>query len=333
MLKRFFTSFILSVIVSSTFAASSSPNFVILPNVNTQYLLSVNAPAAINDETKAIEIVKDTLNIHSASAYRTVRIRMLYNSQDQVAALIVYLLSAQFKSVELVRINLAANWKVMTVIYRYHLQAEDLNQSPSYVYQRKPHCPDNNVQFVIGNNFKGDASVEKEVQRVYQAALDKGYHPYLMDVNNSKGPQPTVAAYENWMNCANVKGFYNESHGYQEGILLTDDDFTYTNVNNDLVNKLNHEVVLFDSCLTFWDPLLDAMINPNKGNSQQYVAGIISLPFGASERTARCFWLNALEQQPLTKEMLKQCAIDNGLDPHGFNIAGNGDNHINPPSL
>lgn len=330
MLKKFFASFIFSVIVSSTFAASTNPKFVILPNVKNNYLMSVNANLAISNETNAIELVKKTLNITTGSPYRAVRIRMLYNDQDKVEALIVYLLSSQYKTAELVRINLAANGSVISIISNYHLQAEDLNQSPVYVYKRKPHCPDDKVQFVIGNNFDGDESVETEVQRVYKAAMSKGYNPYLMDVNNASGPQPTVQSYEDWLSCPNVKGFYNESHGYQEGILLTDDDFTYRNVSNDLVNRLNHEVILFDSCETFHDPLLDSVMNTQKGNTQQYIAGIISLPFGSSERAARCFWLNALNHKDLTTEMLKQCSIQSGLDPEGYGIGGNGDNHLAP---
>lgn len=320
MLKKILLSLIVSLFVPTVLAA----NFVILPNIKTQYLLATNADQALLNETKAIEVVKSNLNL---TAYRTVRIRLLYNSDNQVTALIVYLLSAEYKSVELVRINLS-DWKIISIQRNYQMQDSDFQQSPNYHSERKPHCPDESVQFVIGNNFTGDTSVETEVQRVYQAAKAKGYNPFMMDTNDEKGPQPTVQAYEDWLSCKNVKGFYNESHGYQQGIVLTDDDFTYRNVNQDLIDKFNHEVILFDSCLTFHNPLLDSMMNSQKGNSQQYIAGIISLPFGSSERTARCFWLNALDQQALTPDMLKECARVNGLDLKGYGIDGNGSQYL-----
>lgn len=320
MLKKSVLFIFLIFLTSITFATQ----FSILPNVKTQYLLATNAALAISDENNAIETVKNNLDIQP---YKTIRIRLIYNNANQISALIVYLLSAQYKSVELVRINLL-DWKVISIEKNYQIQDADFNQSPAYLSDRKPQCPDETVQFVIGNNFNGDESVETEVQRVYQAAKAKGYNPYMMNVNNEQGPQPTVQAYEDWLSCKNVKGFYNESHGYEQGIVLTDDDFTYRNVNKKLVNKLNHEVILFDSCLTFHDPLLNAMLGANNGDSQQYVAGIISLPFGASERTARCFWLNALDQKMLSADMLKECARVNGLDLKGYGIDGNGSQYL-----
>src|SRR4029079_953173 len=118
MMKKFFASFILSIIVTSVFA---SPNFVILPNVNNTYLMATNANVAIDNETKAIELVKTTLNISDKSPYKSIRIRMIYNAQNQIDALIVYLLSMQYKSVELTRINVDSNWHVVSIINHYHL--------------------------------------------------------------------------------------------------------------------------------------------------------------------------------------------------------------------
>jgi hypothetical protein len=74
------------------------------------------------------------------------------------------------------------------------------------------------------------------------------------------------------------------------------------------------------------------MTDAAKGNSQQYVAGIIYLPFGASERTASCFWAEAFNHKDLNRDMLTDCSIKNDLDPEGFGITGNGDNHLNPAS-
>jgi hypothetical protein len=333
MFKKIISGVILSLTVSTAaFAISSGPNFVLLPNIKTQYLMSVNAIKASTLENRAIELVKSTLNLANANEYQTVRIRVIYDEQNQVKALIVYLLSSRYKSYELVRINVSGQFTAESVIRDYKLTAEDYSQSPNYSSEYKPRCPDKKVQFVIGNNFTGDASVENEVQKVYQLAKENGYNPVLMDTNNVDGPQPTVKSYEDWMSCSNVKGFYNESHGSESGILLSDDDFTYSLVEKDLVNKLSSKVVLFDSCVTFHDPLLSSMTDAAKGNSQQYVAGIIYLPFGASERTASCFWAEAFNHKDLNRDMLTDCSIKNDLDPQGFGITGNGDNHLNSAS-
>lgn len=332
MLRKLFGCISLVMICGSSFALTHQPNFVILPNIKTQYLMSINAAQAITLEKRAIELVKKTLNITPESPYRTVRIRFIYNNNNQPEALIVYLLSSQYKSFELVRINLNSDFTVATVIYNYRLKPEDQSQSPAYAYKATHHCPDESVQFVIGNNFIDDPSVEKEVQKVYQLTKTKGYHPILMDTNNSQGPQPTIQAYENWLSCPNVKGFYNESHGNNEEILLSDGDFIYSLVDNDLIDKLNHDVVLFDSCETFNDPLLSSMTSREKGDSQQYIAGFISLPFGSSERTASCFWAAALDRQSLTQEMINDCSDKSGLERDAFRIRGTGDNHLTPAS-
>lgn len=309
---------------------TEGPKFVLLPNVKTKYLMSTDATKAVAIENQSIELVKKILNITSASPYKTVRIRTVYSDSNQVQSLIVYLLSSRYKSVELVKINVTKQFTVGSVVNNYQLQSEDLKQSPNYANKSTPHCPDETVQFVIGNNFDYERSVEKEVQKVYQMAKDKGYNPFLMDVNNPDGPQPTVKAYKDWLSCPNLKGFYNESHGYQQGIVLSDDDFTYTHVENDLIGKLNHEVILFDSCVTFHDPLLSTMTKSDKGDAQQYVAGLIYLPFGPSERTASCFWERAFNQEELNADLLADCSYKFDLDPKGFGITGNGDKHLTP---
>lgn len=327
-MKKLMAGMLLTFFVSLAFAQTNGPHFVFLPNVKTNYLMSVNAEDVLTTEQKVIELVKKTLNITDQSPYTMVRIRIVYNeTDDNIDYLVVYLLSSLNKSVELVRLNLN-NLTVVSVIKNYDLQLADLKQSPYYAEPVVTKCPDKNVQFVIGNNFKGDSSVEKEVQKVYQLAKSKGYKPMLMNINDRKGPQPTVQAYLNWMSCPQVKGFYNESHGWSKGIVLSDEDFTYDLVEKNLVAKLKSNVILFDSCLTFHDPLLAAMSGSSKGNAKQYFAGFISLPFGPSERTASCIWTDAMNAAALNQKMIEVCAGKYGLELDGFKIKGNGDNHL-----
>jgi hypothetical protein len=330
MFKKLGISVAIFTLSMSAYAAQTMPAFSLLPNIKTQYLLTTNANLAVNYEKQAIELVKKTLNITAESPYQGVRIRLIYDDVSEPKALIVYLLSNQVKRADIVKIILTKGFTVSEVIYNYTPTADDLAQSPAYAKKAEAHCPDEHVQFVIGNNFYGDRSVEKEVQATYQMAKDKGYNPVLMDVNDENGPQPTVTAYENWLSCQNVKGFYNESHGYEKGILLSDSEFVYSVVDKDLVEKMTHDVVLFDSCETFHDPLLSAMTKVNEGDSQQYVAGIISLPFGSSERTATCIWENAFNHQVLNKKLIKDCSKKFGLDPNGYGVTGNGDTHLTP---
>jgi hypothetical protein len=320
------------VICKSASAAPDTPQIAILPNVNTTYLMTINATQALSFQSQAIELVKTTLSITPSSPYRAVQIYFIYNNKNKPEALIVYLLSSKYKSIKIVRINLNNNFTVASVTDNYHIEPNDLMQSPAYAQPVEPKCPNNSVQFVLGNNFTGNGSVEKEIQTVYRAALKKGYHPVLLDTNYPRrAQQPTIQAYENWLSCPGVKGFYNESHGNTEGILLSDGFFDYTLVDKNLVKKLNQDVILFDSCETFNNPLLDSMVNSKKGDSQQYIAGVISLPFGSSERTASCFWEAGLNQQPLTLKLLNECAEKYGLEQNAFGIEGNGSQYVSPP--
>lgn len=309
----------------------ASPSYTLLPNIHNQYLMATSATSGIAAQSKALQITKQTLGLNDSSPYRNVRIRTEYNSDNQLNALIVYLLNDNVKGADITRINLNNQQQVTSVIDHYRVTPDDLKQSPNYATKYTPHCPNPNVQFVIGNNFTYDQSVQKEVQKVYNAAKQAGYNPFLMTTNNPDGPQPTVHAYEDWMSCKNVKGFYNESHGGTEEILLSDGDFMYSTVDSDLQEQLKNKVVLFDSCSTFNDPLLSSMTKQGEGDSQQYIAGIIPLPFGASERTASCFWLAGINQHAeLTQNLIETCADSVGLERDAFRIAGNGTDFLTP---
>lgn len=323
---------ILSITTFTCFAEASQPKFTILPNIKLQYLMAKDAKQAIAFKEQAIALVQQILHITADSPYRAIRIRFIFNNESQPQALIVYLLSNHYKSFAAIRINLTKTFTVASIMRNYRITTQDQMQSPSYAHPMVPKCPDDNVQFVIGNNFDGDHSVERNVKKVYRLAEQMGYHPFLMDTNNSDGPQPTVSAYENWLSCPNVKGFYNESHGSNEGILLFDGDFNYELIAKDLVDKLKHDVVLFDSCETFRDPLLNAIKDKQEGNVQQYIAGFINLPFGASERTASCFWLAAINQEKLTQALINTCSDQSGLERNAFRIAGNGSSYLSLPS-
>ncbi|MDF1654170.1 MAG: hypothetical protein P1U34_03570 [Coxiellaceae bacterium] len=327
-MKKWFIPLTALACSATAMTINAAPNYMLLPNIHTQHLMATQATKGIQQQASAIQIAKQTLGLNDSSPYKTVRIRTIYNQKHQLNAVIAYLLSDKVKGASIMRINLNDGQHVTSVIDHYRVTPTDLKQSPNYATHYTPTCPDSTVQFVIGNNFTGDVSVKNEVHKVYDAAKAAGYNPFFMTTNNPDGPQPTVHAYENWMSCKNVKGFYNESHGSDSEILLSDGDFTNYTVDSELVDRLQKKVVLLDSCDTFNDPLLSAMTAKDEGDSQQYIAGIVPLPFGASERTASCFWLAALKHQPLNQQLIENCAENANLDPEAFRIQGDGVNYL-----
>lgn len=335
MLKRLFACLILLIFFNSSYAAknnSNNPSFTFLPNIISDQL-TVTHPDILEVFThQAIELVKTALNVSPTSTYQDVRIQFIYDEAMTPKALVVFLLSSQDKSIRTVKMNLTPDFKLASMQGDYHVTRADLAQSPNYAYPYEPKCPDYNKQFVIGNAFTEHPELNEVVMKVYEMVKQKGYDPMLMNVYKPFQPQPTVRNYLNWMSCPNVKGFYNESHGNPEGIVLKDDFFLYDLVDEYLPNKLKNSVVLFDSCSTFHDPLLSSMTNINKGNAQQYMAGFINLPFGSSEKTAACFWdLVINHHAKLTQYAIAICASQYSLRLNAFQIKGNGDQYIRPP--
>lgn len=325
MLKQSLLAIAIFSCASLSFAGNTAPTIDFYSNIHLQQLNTAKVDAI---KLSAIEIVKSTLKINANSPYRAIKINPIFNADHSLSALVVYMLSNQYKSFETVRINLSKQLTVTSVDNQYHVTDADRAQLTAYATKSAPSCPDTSVEFVVGNSFTGDSSVENEVQTVYQLAKDKGYNPILLDVNNTSGPQPTIQAYENWMSCPKVRGFYNESHGSNEEILLSDGDFTYKIINDNLQKDLKNDVVLFDSCETFNKPLLTTMLKPKLADSQQYIAGIVALPFGSSERTASCIWTAALNGGELTQDLVNDCSKKNSLKINSFKIKGNGDDHI-----
>jgi hypothetical protein len=169
MFKKLGISVAILTISISAYAAETMPAFSLLPNVKTQYLFTTNGRLAVAYEQQAMELVKKTLNITAESPYQSVRIRLVYNEMSHPKALVVYLLSNQTKRAEIVELTLTKDFTVSEVVRDYIPTAGDLAQSPAYAVKSTPHCPDERVQFVIGNNFYGDKSVEKEVQATYRS--------------------------------------------------------------------------------------------------------------------------------------------------------------------
>lgn len=333
MLRRIFASLLLLFFLNSSYATSNhEPNFDFLPNRITNQLSVTQPDVAEMFHKQAIDVVKKALNISAASPYESVRIQFIYDEFLTPKTLIVFLPSTKDKSVEIVKINLTPDMKLEFIQRNYHVTRDDLSQSPNYAYPYQPICPDNSKQFVIGNSFVGHPELDVVVLKVYDMVKENRYNPILMDVYRPFEPQPTVQNYLNWMSCPNVKGFYNESHGSEEGILLSDDFFLYDLVDKNLRGKLKDDVVLFDSCSTFQDPLLSAMTGLFRGNSQQYMAGQVPLPFGSSEKTAACFWNLAIKDHAkLTEYTIAYCAQQSGLAVNAFQIKGNGNQYLRSP--
>lgn len=335
---------VLSIVLLTFWITSYGMNnkktfFDFLPNIKINQLPSDEITTL---QGQAIHLVTEALKLNTDSPYSKVRIRFVLDDQNQPQALVVYLLSSQFKSYTTVKIILDKNFTLKNVIKDYNTMPTDEAQAPYAMSNNVPTCPDDSVQFVVANNFEGSGpsidSIEKEVHYVLSIAESRGYHPIFMDVNDPNTPQPTVESYKNWMSCPNVKGFYNESHGHQGGIMLSDGEFGAKEIEKTLAKKLSDKAVLFDSCSTFNNPLLDAVVNPTKANAQQFVGGKVSLPFGPSERASSCFWEGALNQQNMNSLLMIYCTLKAKVKPGegtmkltDMRIKGNGSDKLRLP--
>src|SRR5687768_13379992 len=101
-----------------TYAASTDPTYQFFPNIYTQQLELSNKAYASSLQQTALNIAKKVLTAADYKNYYTFKIRLIYMAKQPhtLKALIVYLLSNQYKSIDLVRINLNNNLTIQSII-------------------------------------------------------------------------------------------------------------------------------------------------------------------------------------------------------------------------
>lgn len=149
----------------------------------------------------------------------------------------------------------------------------------------KKTAADPDTDFFIGTMMPAGSPAAKAAASIAVVAKAAGYHPHVVI-----GSKATKEVYKK-MFVANLKAFINIGHGSTKGIMTSDGSISYTWFNALDDSALNPEVVYFNSCETYNNPLWSAVATHG---SRTYVAGIIKLAIGPSDLCTEGFWKNVL---------------------------------------
>ncbi|MDF1797300.1 MAG: hypothetical protein P1U63_12260 [Coxiellaceae bacterium] len=277
----------------SVTTALANPSITLMGNAKGTYSVPLS---------NITQLIKQNIDTSANSPYAAIKIQPIYNHNGKINYLLAYLPSKTNYSFSITRINLnqthGTQYTAGNVINNYHLSTADWQQQPRT--KSLGVCPDKNVEFVAATSVPQYPTAKEYVEKVFDDAVSHGYKSVKLE-----GDEASVGAYENYLSCPNLKGFFNIGHGGPSGIMLSDGmlgSYQFSQMHKELHEKA---VILLNSCEVFNDPLKSAVLNGS--DPQKYAGGISTLGIGTSEPASACFWDHAFNGKPLT-DWLNKCA-------------------------
>ncbi|MBV8802915.1 MAG: hypothetical protein JO131_08155 [Gammaproteobacteria bacterium] len=303
-------------VVSSIFLTSAAFANEIPVNLMGSATAMNSAPINI-----ILDIVKQNIDLSSSSGNAKASVQVIYKNKKP-DYLLVYLFSAKNYSFTVTKIQLNENYQVQSIISNYQLQTEDDANQPTIT---APVCPDNSIEFVSSTPADTITTAKAAVENVYNDALAHHYKAVKL-----LGAEATVASYQNWFACPNLKGFFNIGHGDKNEIVLADGYLKAKFFAGVEHGKLKEKaVVLFNSCQVDNPPLKPSIVESS--DAQKYAGGVTNLLIGPSESASQCFWAKAFNDEGMTKA-IEVC--NQQYDPSDqFGISGHGSDNITLPEM
>lgn len=119
------------------------------------------------------------------------------------------------------------------------------------------------------------------VNDVYNYAKAMGYTPYRVI-----GAGANIATYQKFLQ-DDLAAFISVGHGNTNGILLADGTLSYTWFNTLGSKALSPQVITWNSCQVFNDPLKSSILTHG---ARTFVGGVTNLAIGPSEKVTSGFW-------------------------------------------
>lgn len=267
--------------------------------------------------TYMTQLVKQNFDINQ---YGHVKTQLMYNAQQQVDHILVYLFSKKYHHFNIARMNVNSKLQVTSVEMKYQLSRSDYAQQPG-ISVNEAKCPDDSIEFIaFAADVYGDIS-KKVTKEVAEAAKAHS----LKTVGLWKTKKATRENYLNYMSCPNLKGnFYNgyTNSDYSDQIATVDGVISYSDFDTLLNKKFRYKVTnIWVIDRGYNDPLKTSLIDV--AQSQKYAAGIGELLVGPSDHTAACAMKAAMNGEPM-KAAFDACYLqyDSKEDQWGF--GGNG---------
>lgn len=270
--------FMLSMLCSVSVMAESNITFL-----KSKYN-DANIPA-----DKINQIVKQNFDI---AAFREIKVQFMHNDKHQVDHLLIYLFSKTHHLVEFSRMNIDANFNVISIQNNYHLSKSDYDQQPG-ISVKEAKCPDESIEFIAfaPNDWDLEQDITKDVAKSAKAHSLKTVSLLIKKATRSN--------YLNYMACPKLKGNFYDGDADPEVITTVDGVITYGDIDAMLHNQFRYKVTnIWLACQAYNDPIKTSVIDI--AQSQKYAAGITDLEVGPSDRAAACAMKAAMDGKPMT---------------------------------
>jgi hypothetical protein len=272
------------------------------------------------DEPKVAEVIRDQVLPQSEAEYFRVDVKIKRKSDQTPAYLVAYMLRKDIYSAEVVRIDVDGTYNVSNITFNYDDSAEEEDDDDVLAGEAwddsmmEEDADDGGVEeyvddaedeyaidFVVATPVPQIATAKAAVEKIHQFATEIGLKSKML-----LGREATVSNYRRYLT-SGLKGFVNIGHGNPNGIALDDGTLSATWFRTLAATSLKPEVIYFNSCQVFNDPLKSAIM---KAGARTYIGGIVNLLIGPSEKVCICFWSKILSTATPMKTALKKCEKD-----------------------
>lgn len=273
------------------------------------------ADADSRDEGAVAEIVRDHVLPGRDAEYERVDVQVVRRPDQAPDHLVAYLLRKDVYMAEVVRIDVESNFTVGAVTYDYDDSDEDDDDGADgaeFVEWDDPELDDAfdaeissgdddadyAVEFVAATPVPSIQSAKAAVEELHKMASAAGLNSVML-----LGPQASVANYKKYLT-AGLKGFVNIGHGNTNSIALHDGPLRASWFASLPSGSLTPEVVYFNSCQVFNQPLQPAVM---AAGARSFIGGIVNLLIGPSEKVCTCYWKSCFTTQTAMEAALKTC--------------------------
>jgi hypothetical protein len=281
------------------------------------------------DEPKVAEVIRDQVLPKTEAEYFRIDVKIKRKSDQTPAYLVAYMLRKDIYSAEIVRIDVDGTYNVSKITFNYDDSAEEEDEDvlgseewdESMMEEEADAVGDYGdeavdeyaIDFVAATPVPEITSAKRAVEKVYEFAAEIGLKPKML-----LGRDATVSNYKRYLT-SGLKGFVNIGHGNPNGIVLDDGTLSAAWLRTLSANALKPEVVYFNSCQVFNDPLKAAVMG---AGARTFIGGIVNLLIGPSEEVCKCFWAKALSTGTHMKTALVKCEKDRYPQEGAHGIAG-----------
>ncbi len=266
------------------------------------------------DESQVQKIIRNRVLPQSKAEYYRIDVKIKRKVDQTPQYLVAYMLRKDIYLVEMVKVDVDDNFNVKDIMFDYNSsedkEAED-EESKSFI--TKDIGYDCGYDFIAATPVPEFPTAKDAVETLNNLAISVGLRSRTL-----LGPEATVENYKQYLTCG-LKGFVNIGHGNTELIALDDGVLDWTWFNSVVNQALKPEVVYFNSCEVFNDPLKIAVMN---AGARTFIGGIRPLLIGPSEEVCKCFWGNILISSINMDDALHQCEQAKYPETGAHGIAG-----------